>query len=84
MKRSYEKAFPGSDPRNMGDVKHFAEVIARSTLGVLENALKVQIIRNKMRAFMSQFERVTNLTIPKEVHDSMVLVSAQYLCFSTL
>ncbi|KFZ23000.1 hypothetical protein V502_02521, partial [Pseudogymnoascus sp. VKM F-4520 (FW-2644)] len=57
----HEKALPDSDPRNMEDAKHFAEVIARSIPGRVEDAPTVQTIRNRMPTFMPQFQRETNL-----------------------
>jgi hypothetical protein len=58
----------------MEDMKHFAEAVGRSTPGRLDKATKratVKSVRNKIRKFMSQWQRETNLTIPKAVHDSM-------------
>jgi hypothetical protein len=63
----------------MKDMKHFAEAVGRSTRDRLDKATKratVNSVRNKIRKFMSQWQRETNLTIPKEVHDSMAPVSA--------
>jgi len=63
----------------MEDMKHFAEAVGRSTPGRLDkvmNRATVKTIRNKIRKFMSQWQRETNLTIPLEVHDSMAPVSA--------
>ncbi|GAB1318208.1 hypothetical protein MFIFM68171_08418 [Madurella fahalii] len=68
------RRFPGSDPRNMETLKHFAESVARSTTARLDKTLDrptVKTIRNKVRKFMSAWERETNLPIPKDVHDSM-------------
>jgi hypothetical protein len=64
----------------MEDMKHFAEAVGRSTPGRLDKETKratVKSIRNKIRKFMSIWQRETNLTIPPEVHDSMAPVSAQ-------
>ncbi|KIW36203.1 uncharacterized protein PV06_11531 [Exophiala oligosperma] len=78
--KAYERKYPGSDPRSMEVMKHFAEVVGRATPGRLdkEKALDknkkratVKTIRNKIRKFMSQWQRETHLTIPKDVHDSM-------------
>jgi hypothetical protein len=63
----------------MEDMKHFTEAVGRSTPGGLDRATKratVISIQNKIRKFMSQWQRETNLTIPKEVHNSMAPVSA--------
>jgi hypothetical protein len=63
----------------MEDMKHFAEAVGRSTLGRLDKATErvtVKSVRNKIRKFMSQWQRETNLTIPKEVYDSMAPVGA--------
>jgi hypothetical protein len=60
-------------------MKHFIEVIGRSTPGKLNKLTKlatVKSIRNKIRKFMSQWQRETNLTIPEEVNDSITPVSA--------
>jgi hypothetical protein len=62
----------------METMKHFAEAVGRSTPGRLDKKTKratVKSIRNKIRKFMSQWQRETNLTIPKDVHDSMAPVS---------
>jgi len=74
----YEKRYPGSDPRNMFDLKHFTEAVGRATVGRLDkerNKPTVKIIRNEMRRFVSQWQRETGLTIPQHVHDSMAPVS---------
>lgn len=74
----YEREFPGSDPRIMEDMKHIAEAIGLATPGKLdkENGMAtVKTVRNKVRKFMSQWVRKTNLAIPPEVHDSMAPVS---------
>ena len=63
----------------MRDMKHFAEAVGRSTPGRLDKKTKrptVKSVRVKMRNFASQRQRETNLTIPKEVHDSVAPVSA--------
>jgi hypothetical protein len=63
----------------MKDMKHFVEAVGRSTPGKLDKATKratIKSVRVKIRNFMSQWQRETNLTIPKEVHDSMAPVSA--------
>jgi len=63
----------------MEDMKHFAEAAGRSTPGRLDKVSKratVKSVRNKIRKFMSKFQHLTNLTIPKEVYDSMAPVSA--------
>jgi hypothetical protein len=63
----------------MEDMKHFAEAVGRSTPGRLDKATKrvtVKSVRNKIRKFMSQWQRETNLTVPKEVHDLMTPASA--------
>jgi hypothetical protein len=59
-------------------MKHFAEAVGRSTPGRLDKTKRatVKSVRNKIRKFMSQWQRETNLTIPEEVHDSMAPVSA--------
>ena len=75
----YERKYPSSDPRNMEDMKHITEAVARSTPGRLDKELKratVKTVRNKMRKLMSIWQRKTNLTIPPEVHDSVAPVSA--------
>jgi hypothetical protein len=62
----------------MKHMKHFAEAVGRLTPGRLDKKAgraTVKSVRNKIRKFMSQWQRVTNLTIPKEVHDSMALLS---------
>jgi nuclear transport factor 2 (NTF2) superfamily protein len=54
----------------MEDIKHFAEAIGRLTPGRLDEVTKratVKSIRNKIREFMSQWQRETNLTILKDV-----------------
>ena len=65
-------------------MKHFAEVVGRATPGRLDKEMTldknkkratVKTIRNKIRKFMSQWQRETHLTIPKDVHDSMAPVS---------
>jgi hypothetical protein len=74
----YEKKYPGSDPRNMVDLKHFAEAVGRAIIGGLDkeqNKPTVRTIRNKMRKFMSQWQRETGPTIPQDIHDSMAPVS---------
>ena len=72
----------------MVDMKHFAEAVGRSTVGKIDKENRkatVKSIRVKMRRFMSQWERETGLSIPRDVHDSVVPVSAlQYtLCCNT-
>ena len=77
------RRFPGSDPCSMEDMKHFAETVARATPGRLDKKLgkpTVKSIRNKMRKFMSAWERDTGLAIPKHVHDSMCPVSVPKDC----
>ena len=62
----------------MKDMKHIAEAVGRSTPGRLDKEkgkATVKTVRNKMRKFMSQWERKTNLAIPPEVHDSVAPVS---------
>jgi hypothetical protein len=57
----------------MEDVKPFAEAVGRSTPGRLDTVTKIataKSVRNKIRKFMSQWQRETNLAIPKDVHDS--------------
>lgn len=79
----YERKFPGSDPRNMIDMKHFVEFVGRSTVGRIEKFTKKATtwsVRNKMRKFMSQWQRKTGLTIPHEVHDSVTPVSTPKCC----
>ena len=80
----YERKYPGSDPRSMEVMKYFAEEVGRATPSRLdkEKALDknkkrvtVKTIRNKIQKFMSQWQRETYLTIPKDVHDSMAPVS---------
>ena len=74
----YERNYPGSDPRKMEDMKHFAEAVGYSTPGRIDKKTKygtVKSVRNKIRKFMSQWQRETNLAIPKDVHDSMAPVS---------
>lgn len=58
-------------------MKHIAEAIARSTPGRLDEGgmATVKTVRVKVRTFMSEWQRKTNLSIPKAVHDSMVPVS---------
>ncbi|KFY94844.1 hypothetical protein V500_03038 [Pseudogymnoascus sp. VKM F-4518 (FW-2643)] len=36
MWEAYERRFPGADPRTMQCMKHFAEVVGRSTVGRLD------------------------------------------------
>ncbi|KIW79865.1 hypothetical protein Z517_06480 [Fonsecaea pedrosoi CBS 271.37] len=80
--KAYERKYPGSDPRSMEVMKHFTEVVGRATPGRLDKEKSldkdknkkratVKTIRNKIRKFMSQWQRETHLTIPKDVHDSM-------------
>jgi hypothetical protein len=64
----------------MEDMKHFAEAVGRSTPGRLTKRATVKSIRVKIRRFMSQWQRETNLTIPKDVHDSMAPVSVSKSC----
>jgi hypothetical protein len=67
----------------MENMKHFAEAVGRSTPGRLDKGTKratVKSIRVKIRRFMSQWQRETNLTIPKDVHDSMAPVSVSKSC----
>nr|CAG8993140.1 Unknown function [Thelonectria discophora] len=71
---AYLEKYPASDPRDMVTMKHFAEVVARSTGARLDQKLKrptVKSIRVKIRSFMSAWERETQQPIPKHVHDSM-------------
>ena len=84
IRTRYERKYPGSDPRSMEVMKHFAEVVGRATPGRLDKEMTldknkkratVKTIRNKIRKFMSQWQRETHLTIPKDVHDSMAPVS---------
>ncbi|KAK3394980.1 hypothetical protein B0H63DRAFT_492051 [Podospora didyma] len=58
----------------METMKHFAETVGRSTKARLDKKLNrptVKTIRNKIRKFMSAWERETNQPIPKAVHDLM-------------
>jgi hypothetical protein len=74
----YERKYPGSDLRNMEDMKHITEAVGRSTPGRLDKATgraTVRTVRNKMRKLMSIWQRKTNSTIPPEVHDSVAPVS---------
>ena len=74
----YQRKYPGSDPRKMEDMKHFAEAVGHSTPGRLDKEKKkatIRSIRNKIRKFMSQWQRETNLAILKDVHDSMASIS---------
>jgi len=60
----------------METMKHFAETVGRSTKARLDKVLNrptVKSIRVKIRTFMSAWERETDLSIPKDVHDSMYL-----------
>jgi hypothetical protein len=62
----------------MVDLKHFAEAVGRATVGKLDkeqNKATVRSIRNKMRRFMSQWQRETGQIIPQQVRDSMAPVS---------
>ena len=73
----YLEKFPTSDPREMETMKHFAEVVARTTKGRLDKKLNrptVKSIRVKVRCFMAAWERETKFVIPKHVHDSMAPV----------
>ncbi|KAG9233107.1 hypothetical protein BJ875DRAFT_442545 [Amylocarpus encephaloides] len=58
----YERKYPGSDLRNMEDMKHITKAVRRSTPGRLDKELKRVTIKT---------QRKTNLTIPLEVHDSV-------------
>ncbi|KAH8655514.1 hypothetical protein BX600DRAFT_525660 [Xylariales sp. PMI_506] len=72
--QAYLEQFPGSDPRQMETMKHYAECIGRATKARLDKSLNrptVKTIRVKVRTFMSAWERHTSLHIPKHVHDSM-------------
>ena len=53
----YQRIYPGSDLRNMEDMKHFAEAVGRSTPGRLDKETKratVKLIQNKVRKFILQ------------------------------
>jgi hypothetical protein len=53
----------------MEDMKHLAEAVGRSTPGRLDkttNRATAKSVRNKIRKFMSQWQRETNLTSPKK------------------
>jgi hypothetical protein len=63
----------------MEDIKHFTEAVERLTLGRLNKVTKrvtVKSIRIKIRKFMSQWQRETNLTISKEVYNSIAFINA--------
>lgn len=47
-------------------MKHFAELVGRSTVGRLdeEGRATIKTVRNKVRVFMAQWERVNHLSIP--------------------
>ncbi|KFZ23167.1 hypothetical protein V502_02354 [Pseudogymnoascus sp. VKM F-4520 (FW-2644)] len=81
MWEAYERRFPGADPRTMQCMKHFAELVGRSTVGRLdeEGRPTVKTVQNKVRIFMSQWERKTHLSIPPDVHDSMALYIEDFL-----
>ncbi|MCJ1232319.1 hypothetical protein MMC14_000269 [Varicellaria rhodocarpa] len=52
--KTYERKYPSADPRNMEDIKHFAEAVGRSTPFRLDKEMKkatVKTVRNKMRQF---------------------------------
>jgi hypothetical protein len=63
---------------DMVDLKHFAGAVGRVTVRRLDkeqNKLTVRTIRNKMRKFVSRWQRDTGLTIPQDVYDLMTPVS---------
>ncbi|KFY96272.1 hypothetical protein V500_02528 [Pseudogymnoascus sp. VKM F-4518 (FW-2643)] len=74
---AYKRKFPEADPRTMQCMKHFAEVVGRSTVGRLDEGgmATVKTVRNKVRIFMSQWERENHQSIPPKVHRSMAPVS---------
>ncbi|KFZ25442.1 hypothetical protein V502_00079 [Pseudogymnoascus sp. VKM F-4520 (FW-2644)] len=81
MWEAYERKFPGADPRTMQCMKHFAEVVGRSTVGRLDEGgmATVKTVQNKVRVFMSQWERENHQTIPPKVHKSMRPYIQDYL-----
>jgi hypothetical protein len=74
----YKRKYPRSDLRDMKDMKHITEAVARSTPGRLDKETgraTVRTVRNKMRRLLSIWQRMTNFTIPPEVHNSVAPVS---------
>ncbi|OBT38904.1 hypothetical protein VE00_10781 [Pseudogymnoascus sp. WSF 3629] len=71
--KAYKRKFPEADPRTMQCMKHFAELVGRSTVGRLDEGgmATVKTVRNKVRIFMSQWERENHQSIPPKVHESM-------------
>ncbi|KAH6725001.1 hypothetical protein BKA61DRAFT_688306 [Leptodontidium sp. MPI-SDFR-AT-0119] len=59
---AYERKYPGSDLRNIEDIKHITKAVGRLTPGRLDKELKRATVKT---------QRKTNLTIPPEVHDSV-------------
>ncbi|OBT53809.1 hypothetical protein VE04_04807 [Pseudogymnoascus sp. 24MN13] len=78
---AYKRKLPEADPRTMQCMKHFSEVVGRSTVGRLDEGRMptVKTVRNKVRIFMSQWERVNHQSIPPDVHNSMALYIKHYL-----
>jgi hypothetical protein len=57
-----------------GRFEAFRRAVGRATVRRLDkeqNKLTARITRNKMRKFMSQWQRETGLTIPQDVYDLM-------------
>ncbi|KAK0114147.1 hypothetical protein ONS95_013649 [Cadophora gregata] len=53
---AYERKYPGSDLRNMENMKHIAEAVGRSTPSRLDKKTKratIKTVQNKMRKLMS-------------------------------
>jgi hypothetical protein len=78
MRSRYEKRFPGSDPRDMQTMKHFAMVLALGMKAILDKDADLAStfsVRNVMRRFYNQWERQHNKTIEDEVKLSMAPVS---------
>lgn len=72
----YKRKYPEANPCEMVWMKHFAQAIARSTIGKLdEQKATVQSVRVKVRSFTSQWQRETHQSIPEHVRKAMAPVS---------
>ncbi|KAB5550744.1 hypothetical protein GE09DRAFT_1033211 [Coniochaeta sp. 2T2.1] len=70
----YEKQYPGSDPRDMKTMKHFAEVVALGLGYKLDQETEMPTVisvRGVMRRFYNQWERLNHCAIDNEVKESM-------------
>lgn len=70
-----EKGRPGANPSNFRTLKCFAEFVALSIDGHLEEMATVDTVRCKMRRFTSIWPRVTGEYIPEQFRRSLTHVS---------